>query len=124
MDETEVLLEEAPHRLPERIVAEAELATGGPAALYAVDLAGSVMRQIAGSAGLPAEIAVSEALGPELDRGAVAALVEAVTAAHRGATVAPLSVRGRATCVLVAAQGPAETLEALAAAAASAGELA
>ena len=124
MIDTEALLQELPHRLPERIVAEVERAIGAPAALYAVDLSGDCIRQIAGAAGSPGEIPLTGALGPELDSGGAEALAESVAAVRPGAVVAPLFLRGRATCVLIADEGARDKLEAIAAAAAPAVELA
>lgn len=118
------LLAEAPFRLPERIVDEAERVSGGQAALYVVDIAGTALRRLAGSDDLPREVRVDLGVGPEL--GAVAAdrLAAQLTGAGGETVVAPLWLRGRATCVLVATQGSAEELAGVAEMAAPAVELA
>lgn len=122
--DTHALLAEPPHRLPERVVAEAERATGGPAAIYVVDIGGSILCRVAGSAGLPAELDVTGAIGPEIGRDGADALAQRLAVTHPGAEVAPLWVRGRATSVLVATQGPLDELERIASVAAPVVELA
>jgi hypothetical protein len=124
LPDTQSLLAEPPYRLPERIVEEAERATGGPAALYVVDIEGEVLRRVAGSAGLPREVSVPGAIGTELGIDDAMRLADHLGDGLAGSTVAPLWVRGRATCVLVSSEGPPEVLEPLAAAAAPAVELA
>jgi serine phosphatase RsbU (regulator of sigma subunit) len=122
--DTDNLLAESPYRLPRHIVEEVERATGGPAALYVVDIGGTVLRQVAGAAGLPHEVSVPGAIGTELGIDDAARLAERLGEDLVGCTVAPLWVRGRATCVLVASQGSAGVLERIAAAAAPVVELA
>lgn len=113
-----------PARLPERIVALAEQATGGPVGLYVVDIEGFRVVALSAAAGLPAEIAIRSGIGPEIGRLGLAELAAEAERILPGAAVAPLWVRCRATAVLLAASDPDGALAALAAAAAPAFELA
>src|SRR5947208_16806276 len=54
-----------PALLPDRIVQLTEQLTGGPAALYVIDIQGSSACRLAAAAGFPATIDISGALGPE-----------------------------------------------------------
>lgn len=124
MYDTTSLLAEPPHHLPARIVEEAEAVSGAPCALYVADIGGSCLAQVAGSAGLPAELPLREAIGPELTEAAVDDLARRLAGGQADSVIAPLWLKGRATCVLVATAGPAEELQRLAEAAGPAVELA
>jgi hypothetical protein len=113
-----------PALLPERIVQLAEEATGGPAALYVVDIEGRALARAAGAAGLPARIEAGRGLGPELGDLAVDELREQLERVLPGAVAAPLWVRCRATAVLVATQDPTGAVEELARSVAPSFELA
>jgi serine phosphatase RsbU (regulator of sigma subunit) len=95
-----------PAHLPERIAELAQALTGGPAALYVVDIEGCALVRAAGAAGLPARIAITSALGPELGALALAELQAELDVILPGGAVAPLWVRGRATAVLLGAGDP------------------
>jgi serine phosphatase RsbU (regulator of sigma subunit) len=126
MLDTTTLLDHLPARLHERVIEEAERLTGGPAALYVVDISGTCLRRLCGSAGLPAEVPLINGIGPEIGADGFDEMRAQLESALVGAAVAPLWLRGRATCVLVAANGgiDAEELQRLAEIAAPAVELA
>jgi serine phosphatase RsbU (regulator of sigma subunit) len=113
-----------PAELPERLVEAVERIDGGPAACYVVDISGTSLRQVSGSAGLPAAIPLSSGIGPEFGEDGVAELRATLEEMMAGAIVAPLWVRGRATAMLVAGHGSLAELERLAHRAAGAVELA
>src|SRR4051812_50196729 len=54
-----------PALLPDRIVRLTEQLTGGPAALYVIDIQGSSACRLTAAAGFPATIDIGGALGPE-----------------------------------------------------------
>jgi|1186.fasta_scaffold04018_3 serine phosphatase RsbU (regulator of sigma subunit) len=119
------LLEEvAPHELPDVLVTMAGAAAGCRVALYVIDIGGCVMRLAAGGDHWPRELAVRQALGPELARGRMGDLQRAVDDVLGGATAVPLWLRGRAVAVLVCERRPEQALEPLARQAAAAIELA
>src|SRR5215212_6605811 len=60
-----------PALLPDRIVQLTEELTGGPAALYVIDIEGSSACRLTAAAGFPATIDISGALGPEAGRLAI-----------------------------------------------------
>jgi serine phosphatase RsbU (regulator of sigma subunit) len=99
------ILDLLPHRLGERLVAEAEKVTGSPVALYVVDLDGIVLRRMAGDTTLPEEIAIANAVGPEIGTDGGADLQRCVEEAVPGKTVTPLWLRGRAQAAFVGADG-------------------
>lgn len=113
-----------PALLPERIVELAEQATGGPAALYVVDIEGRALAWAAGAAGLPARIELGRGLGPELGELALADLRDELARVLPGAVAAPLWVRCRATAVLVATEDPTGAVQELARSVAPSFELA
>lgn len=121
---TEHLLDGQSWRLPERLVAVAQALTGGPAALYVLDIGGTSLRLIAGQIRLPAVIPLVSGVGPELGRTGLTELRARLEQVMSGAVAAPLWLRGRAMCVLVATGGKRAELEQLAAVAAPAVELA
>ena len=66
MLDTTSLLGQLPALLPDRLIEVAEGLTGGPAALYVVDISGTSLRRLAGSAGLPSELPLINGIGPEI----------------------------------------------------------
>lgn len=122
--DTTDLLSTTPALLPELLVEHAERLTGGPAALYVVDIGGTTLVRIAGAAGLPAELPIISGVGPELGRDGEAELEARLVALIPGAIVAPLWLRERATAALVSSGGEASDLARLAVVAAPAVELA
>jgi hypothetical protein len=113
-----------PARLPDRIVEIAEQLTGGPAALYVVDLQGSSLVRLSGAADLPATIDITGGLGPEAGALTLDKLAGDIDAVLAGGVLAPLWVRQRATAVLLAARDPARSLNSFARAVAPRFELA
>jgi serine phosphatase RsbU (regulator of sigma subunit) len=95
-----------PALLPDRIVRLTEQLTGGPAALYVIDIQGSSACRLTAAAGFPATIDISGALGPEAGPLAVDDVRLHLEAAVPTAVAAPLWVRCRATALLVASQDP------------------
>jgi serine phosphatase RsbU (regulator of sigma subunit) len=104
-----------PAQLPDRIVRLTEQLTGGPAALYVIDIEGSSACRLTAAAGFPATIDISGALGPEAGSLAIDDVRLQLEAAVPNAEAAPLWVRCRATAVLVASQDPHGALEEIAA---------
>jgi hypothetical protein len=104
-----------PALLPARIVQLTEQLTGGPAALYVIDIEGSSACRLTAAAGFPAAIDISGALGPEAGRLAIDDVRVHLEEVVPNAETAPLWVRCRATAVLVASQDPNGALEEIAA---------
>jgi serine phosphatase RsbU (regulator of sigma subunit) len=100
-----------PALLPDRIVQLTEQLTGGPAALYVIDIEGSSACRLTAAAGFPATIDISGALGPEAGRLAIDDIRNQLEAVVPNAEAAPLWVRCRATAVLVASQDQHGVLE-------------
>lgn len=122
---TEVLNKVPPHQLGEQIVAEASRIAGvTAAALYLVDLDGTLLLRLAGAPTFPSELTVPLAVGPEIPREGIPPLREAIERELPGALLAPLYLRGRATGLLVALGRGEELLRDLAAEAAAAISLA
>jgi serine phosphatase RsbU (regulator of sigma subunit) len=98
----DVLNKVAPFQLSEQIVAEAQRLDGTEsAALYVADLAGIVLRKLAGAPAFPDELRIHGTIGTEIPREAYAPIRAAVTARLPGAVVTPLMLRGRAIGMLV-----------------------
>jgi hypothetical protein len=113
-----------PALLPDRIVEIAEQLTGGPAALYVVDLQGSSLVRLSGSAAFPATIGISGALGPEAGAQTLDELARELDVVLAGGVLAPLWLRDRATAAVLAARDPAGKLDSFARAVAPRFELA
>jgi serine phosphatase RsbU (regulator of sigma subunit) len=113
-----------PAELPAEIVRLALLAAGCRVALYVVDIGGSALRLLSGVGRWSSEIAIRQAIGPELPRGPMNDVQDDVEQLLPGAVAVPLWLRGRAVAVLVAEQAPDHSLEPLARQAAVAVELA
>jgi serine phosphatase RsbU (regulator of sigma subunit) len=120
-DPLELLDEPTLARVAERIVDEAQATAGAPAALYVGDLDGRSLRRVTGADGLPEQLESTQLIGPEIPASHAAALALAMP---QGATVLPLTLRGRALSVLVFSGPPAGDVEALVARGAAALELA
>ena len=118
---TEVLNKVPPYQIGDQVVAEAQRLKGvTAAAIYLVDLEGTTMQRLAGSATFPEQIAVPLAVGPEIPREGVAALRARVEELLPGTVLAPMYLRGRATGVLLAIGSTDDALRDLAAEAAAA----
>lgn len=113
-----------PAELPDEIVRLATCSARCRAALYVVDIGGSALRFLAGDERWPAEIAIRQAIGPELPRGRMNDVQGDIERLLPGAVAVPLWLRGRAVGVLVAERAPDHSLEPLARQAAIAVELA
>jgi serine phosphatase RsbU (regulator of sigma subunit) len=120
-DPLELLDEPTLARVAQRIVDEAQATAGAPAALYVGDLDGRSLRRVTGADGLPDQLESTQLIGPEIPASHAAALALAMP---QGATVLPLTLRGRALSVLVFSGPPAGDVEALVARGAAALELA
>jgi serine phosphatase RsbU (regulator of sigma subunit) len=108
-----------PALLPEQLVAEAQRIGKVPVALYVLDIDGTHLLHMAGPGRLGQTIEAPLAIGPELDADGLSQLRQQV-AAHRGAEVIALWLRGRANGVMIAFGPPAEPLTELARQAAAA----
>ena len=113
------------HRLPELIVAGAGALVHAPVALYVVDLDGSyLLRLSGGGVGLPDRFAAPLAIGTELPVEAFEALRDLVARSAPEVGLVSLVVRDRAVGFLACASRITPQLEAFAAEAALALELA
>lgn len=91
-----------PHEVADVIVAQARRQAGTAAvALYLVDLDGTRMLLVTGDEGLPDELPVPAAVGPEVPIEQLERLHDAVVQALPHATVAPMIIRDRAVGALV-----------------------
>jgi len=120
-DPLELLEEPTLARVAQRIVDEAQATAGAPAALYVGDLDGRSLRRVTGDDGLPDQLESTQLIGPEIPASHAAALALAMP---QGATVLPLTLRGRALSVLVFSGPPTGDVGALVARSAAALELA
>jgi serine phosphatase RsbU (regulator of sigma subunit) len=123
LDPIHVLDLVAPSVLPEQLVAEAQRLAQRPLALYVVDIDGSHLLRIAGPDRFPDRIEAPLAVGPELDPDGLELLAEHLDR-YPGLEAVPLSLRGRATGVLLTAGHPRQPLAELARQAAAAVALA
>jgi serine phosphatase RsbU (regulator of sigma subunit) len=119
LDPIHVLDLVAPSVLPEQLVAEAQRLAQRPLALYVVDIDGSHLLRIAGPDRFPDRIEAPLAVGPELDPDGLGLLSDQL-ARYPGLEAVPISLRGRATGVLLSAGRPRESLAELARQAAAA----
>ena len=123
LDPIHVLDLVAPSALPEQLVAEAQRLARRPLALYVVDIDGSHLLRVAGPDRFPDQIEAPLAVGPELDPDGLELLAERLSR-HSGLEAVPLSLRGRATGILLTAGRPRQPLTELARQAAAAVALA
>jgi serine phosphatase RsbU (regulator of sigma subunit) len=124
LEVTQVLDEVPPHLIPDQLVAEARRAAGVPVALYVVDIDGSNLLRLAGSAEFPERLDSPPAVGPEIVPAGLAELHERLQRRLPGCTAVPLWLRGRVTGVLLCIGEPAMPLEDIARQGAAALELA
>jgi serine phosphatase RsbU (regulator of sigma subunit) len=125
LDVADVLNKVPPHLLGDQIVAEAQRIAGvSSVALYLVDIDGSRLLRMAGSAEFPEELAAPLAVGPEIPSSGVPGLRRMIEEELPGSVAAPLYLRGRAIGVLLAVRAPEAPLAQLARQAAAALELA
>jgi serine phosphatase RsbU (regulator of sigma subunit) len=123
LDPIHVLDLVTPSALPEQLVAEAQRLAQRPLALYVLDIDGTHLLRIAGPDRFPDRIEAPLAIGPELDPDGLELLSERLTR-YPGLEVVPISLRGRATGILLSAGRPREPLTELARQAAAAVTLA
>jgi serine phosphatase RsbU (regulator of sigma subunit) len=119
LDPIHVLDLVAPSVLPEQLVAEAQRLAQRPLALYVVDIDGSHLLRIAGPDRFPDQIEAPLAVGPELDSDGLELLAEQLSR-YPGLHAVPLSLRGRATGLILTAGQPRQPLTELARQAAAA----
>jgi AcrR family transcriptional regulator len=105
LDIVRALDEVPPPLLPEQLVAEAMRLTGGPVALYVLDIDGSHLLRLAGRDDFPAKLAAPLALGPELAEDGLPDLTARLARELPGAAMAPMWLRGRAVGLLLALRG-------------------
>jgi AcrR family transcriptional regulator len=99
----DVLNKVPPHLLGEQVVAEAMRIAGvGSAAVYLVDLEGTMLLRLAGPPSFPDRLPVTLAVGTEVPQEGLPALRAVVEDHLPGAACAPLLLRGRALGALVA----------------------
>jgi len=107
LDIADVLNKVPPHLLGEQIVAEAQRLAGVTAvAFYLIDIDGTHLLRLAGSAEFPKRLEVPLAVGPEIPREGITALRASIDEQLPGALVVPMLLRGRATGVLLAVDAP------------------
>jgi len=106
LDIARVLDEIPPHLFPEQFVSEARRISGGPVALYVLDIDGTHLLRLAGPEEFPERIDAPLALGPELAEDGIPALRARLERELPGATMAPMWLRGRAVGLLLALRAP------------------
>lgn len=102
LDIVRALDEISPALLPDQLVAEAMRVTGGPVALYVLDIDGSHLLRLAGRDDFPERLLAPLALGPELAEDGVPGLAAHLDETLPGVAMAPMWLRGRAVGVLLA----------------------
>jgi AcrR family transcriptional regulator len=102
IDIVRTLDEIPPPLIADQLVAEAMRVTGGPVALYVVDIDGSQLRRLAGREDFPEWLRAPLALGPELAEDGLSDLAAQLDKAMPGVAMAPMWLRGRAVGVLLA----------------------
>ena len=124
LDIARVLDEIPPHLFPEQFASEARRLSGGPVALYVLDIDGTHLLRLAGPEDFPERIEAPLALGPELAEDGIPELAARLASELPGASTVPMWLRGRAIGLLLALATPAEALAELARHGAAAMELA
>jgi serine phosphatase RsbU (regulator of sigma subunit) len=124
LEVTHVLDEVPPHLIADQLVAEARRAAGVPVALYVVDIDGSHLLRLAGSAEFPERLESPPAIGPEIVPAGLGELDAQLERRLPGCVAVPLWLRGRVTGVLLCIGEPALPLEEIAKQGAAALELA
>jgi PAS domain S-box-containing protein len=106
LDIARVLDEIPPHLFPEQFVSEARRISGGPVALYVLDIDGTHLLRLAGAEEFPGRIDAPLALGPELAEDGIPALRERLERELPGVSMAPMWLRGRAIGLLLGLRAP------------------
>jgi AcrR family transcriptional regulator len=110
LDLARTLDEIPPHLFPEQFVSEARRVSGGPVALYVLDIDGTHMLRLAGPEEFPARLAAPLALGAEMADDGIPELTATLQADLPGVAIAPMWLRGRAIGLLLALRAPEEEL--------------
>jgi serine phosphatase RsbU (regulator of sigma subunit) len=124
LEVTRVLDEVPPHLVPDQLVAEARRVAGAAVALYVVDIDGSHLLRLAGSAEFPERLGAPPALGPEIVPEGLPDLYARLQQRLPGCVAEPLWLRGRVTGLLLCVGTPVGSLEEIARQGAAALELA
>jgi len=106
LDIARVLDEIPPHLFPEQFVSEARRISGGPVAIYVLDIDGTHLLRLAGPEEFPERLAAPLALGPELAEDGIPALRARLEAELPGVGIAPMWLRGRAIGLLLGLRAP------------------
>jgi serine phosphatase RsbU (regulator of sigma subunit) len=124
LEVTRILDEIPPHLVPDQLVAEARRVGGVAVALYVVDIDGSHLLRLAGSAEFPEQLEVPPALGPEIVPEGLPEFYERLQEQLPGCVAEPLWLRGRVTGLLLCVGTPVAPLADIAKQGAAALELA
>jgi serine phosphatase RsbU (regulator of sigma subunit) len=124
LEVTRILEEVPPHLVPDQLVAEARRVGGVPIALYVVDIDGSQLLRLAGSAEFPERLDAPPALGPEIVPEGLPEFDEQLQRLLPGCVCEPLWLRGRVTGLLLCIGSPLSPLDDIAKQGAAALELA
>jgi AcrR family transcriptional regulator len=110
LDLVRTLDEIPPHLFPEQFVSEARRVSGGPVALYVLDIDGTNLLRLAGPEEFPERLAAPLAIGAELARDGIRELTASLQEGLPGVSVAPMWLRGRAIGLLLGLRAPEEPL--------------
>jgi serine phosphatase RsbU (regulator of sigma subunit)/AcrR family transcriptional regulator len=110
VDIARILDEIPPHLFPEQFVSEARRISGGPVALYVLDIDGTHLLRLAGPEQFPARLDAPLALGPELAEDGIPDLRARLESDLPGVTMAPMWLRGRAIGLLLGLRAAEEPL--------------
>jgi AcrR family transcriptional regulator len=110
LDLVRTLDEIPPHLFPEQFVSEARRVSGGPVALYVLDIDGTNLLRLAGPEEFPERLAAPLALGAELAQDGIPELTASLQEGLPGVSVAPMWLRGRAIGLLLGLRAPEEPL--------------
>ena len=111
VDVIHVLDEVPPHLIGDQLVAEARRAAGVAVALYVVDLDGSRLLRLAGTADFPEELEAPPALGPEIVPEGLPSFYARLRERLPRCTVEPLWLRGRVIGLMLCVGEPATALD-------------
>jgi AcrR family transcriptional regulator len=124
VDIARILDEIPPHLFPEQFASEARRISGGPVALYVLDIDGTQLLRLAGPDDFPAQIEAPLSLGAEMAEDGMPDLHDRLAEELPGVGVAPMWLRGRAVGLLLALGARDDSLTELARHGAAAMELA